>query len=106
MVCRRGEDRYVPTTLPPRAADHRQGGCRQQLRPRPLHHRQGDRGHRAGPGAQAERPVHRAPGLSRVPQLRRRHRLRLHVAAHGTPLRGLRQEEQARVLHLPCPTGE
>jgi hypothetical protein len=38
-VCfRRGEDRHLPTPVPPRAAHHREGGCRQQLRSWTLHH--------------------------------------------------------------------
>lgn len=35
--------------VPPRAADLRKGGRRQQLRSRPLHRGQGVRGHRDGP---------------------------------------------------------
>ena len=41
------------------------------------------------------------PGLPTVPLVRRRHRLRLHLAPHGATECGLRQEEQAGVLGLP-----
>ena len=44
-------------------------------------------------------------GISCLPRLRRRDRLRLCLAADGAALRGLRQEVQARLLHLPRATG-
>ena len=42
LFFRRGPYRYVPSIIPPRAADYRQGGCCQQLRKRSLYHRQGN----------------------------------------------------------------
>lgn len=106
MRCRRrSPHRHVPTAVPSRAADHRQRGRGQQLRPRPLHDRQGDRGHRAGPDPEAVGPVHRSSGIPGVPLVRWRHRFGVHVAAHGAAERGLREEEQARVLHLPGAAG-
>lgn len=35
-------ERNLPAAVPPRTADHREGRCCQQLRPRSLHRRQGD----------------------------------------------------------------
>lgn len=49
--------------------------------------------------------MHRTPGFLGVPLVRWRNRLRFHVAADGTVERGLRQEEQAGVLHLPGSAG-
>ena len=44
LVCpvRRGANRHLPSTVSPGAADHREGGCSQQLCARSLHHRQGN----------------------------------------------------------------
>lgn len=105
FCCRRSAYRHLQTIVPSRAADHRQRGCGQQLRSGPLHHRQGDRGHRAGPDPEAVGPVHRSAGFPGVPLVRRWHRFRVHVAAHGTVKRGLWEEEQAGVLYLPGAAG-
>ena len=51
------------------------------------------------------RPVHGSPGLPHLPQLRRRHRLRVRFAPHGASFGRLRQEVETRVRHLPSATG-
>ena len=52
----------ICATLPPRTADHGERGRGEQLRARPLHHRQRTHRRRPGPNSQIGRPVHRAPG--------------------------------------------
>ncbi|CBY43755.1 unnamed protein product [Oikopleura dioica] len=64
-------------------AYHRQGRRGEQLRPWPLHHRQGDHRPRSRPHSQAIGQLHRSSGVHGVPLLRWRHRQRLHLAAHG-----------------------
>lgn len=67
--------------------------------------RKGDSGHRTGQDPEAGRPMHRTPGLPRVPFLRRWDWLGVHLTPHGASLRRLRQEVQAGILHLPSATG-
>ena len=67
---------------------------------RPLHRRQGDHRPRPRPRREARGQLHRPPGLPHLPQLRRRHRLRLHLPTHGAPLRGLRQEVQGQLCGM------
>ncbi len=72
---------------------------------RSLHDRQRD--HRSGAGPRPSSGG-QLPWTARIPHLplvRRRHRLRIHVAAHGTPVRRLREEVKARVLRLSGATG-
>ncbi len=59
-----------------------------------------------GPVLAAGGHVLGAAGFPRLPLVRRRHRLRLHVAPHGETLRRLRQEVQAPVLRLSRSSGE
>ncbi len=49
--------------------------------------------------------VLRPAGLPHLPLLWRRNRFRLHLTPHGAPLRRLRKEVQAGVLHLPRSPG-
>ena len=57
-----GSDGNISATVPPGAADHREGGRCQQLRSGPLHHREGaDRGDR-GQDPEDGGPVLRPPG--------------------------------------------
>merc|ERR1712071_199756 len=95
--------RYLQATFPSRTTDHRQGRCRQQLRSRSLHHRQGDRRPGPRPSAQALRPVHRT---SRIPHLSLfwwRYRIRIHFVVDGASVCRLRKEIQTGIRHLPCP---
>ena len=63
---------------------------------RPLHHRQGDRRPRARPHPQARRQLHRAPGLSR--RLQRRRRRHLSVDYSRKP--STAPQVQARLRHI------
>lgn len=102
---RRGPHRHLPPAVPPRAADLRQGGCRQQLCARPLHHRQGDCGPLPGPHPQAGRQLHRPAGLPGLQRRGRRHRLRPRLPPAGAPVGRLRQEVQARLHRVPLAPG-
>ena len=102
---RRGPHRHLPPALPPRADHLRQGGRRQQLRPWPLHHRQGDCRPRPRPHPQARRQLHRSPGLPRLPRHRWWYRIRSRLAPPRAPVRRLRHEVQARLHRLPLSPG-
>lgn len=106
MLRRRSENRNIQTTVPPGAIDNRQRGCGQQLCPRPLHHRQGDRGTGARSDPKSCRPVHRATRIPDIPFVRRRYRFRFYVVAHGTLEFRLREKEQTGIRHLPGPSSK
>ena len=105
ILFRWGSYRNLPTTVPPGAADHRQGGRCQQLRPRPLHRRQGDCWCRPWQNPEVGRSVHRSPRIPHLPQFRRRNRFRFLLPAHGATLCGLRKEIQVRVCCVPGTPG-
>ena len=66
---------------------------------RPLHHRQGDRQPRARPHPQARRQLHRAPGLPRRLQRRRRRHLSVDYGRKPSTM----PQVQARLLHIYPP---
>lgn len=103
---RRSENWNVQTTIPPGAIDHRQGRRGQQLCPRPLHNRQGDRRPSAGQDQEVGRSVHRASRVFDIPFVWRWHRFRFRVTAHGTAKFRLRKKEQIGICHLPSASSE
>mmetsp|Transcript_43122 Transcript_43122/g.126800 ORF Transcript_43122/g.126800 Transcript_43122/m.126800 type:complete len:201 (-) Transcript_43122:105-707(-) len=102
---RRGPHGHLPPAVPPGAADLRQGGRREQLRPWPLHDRQGDCRPRAGPHPQARRQLHRPPGLPALQRRRWRYRLRPRRAPPRAPLGRLRPQVEAVLHALPVAPG-
>ena len=88
------------------ATPSRQRRCRQQLRPRPLHRREGNRGSGPGQDPTRGRQLHWTARLLRLPQLWRRNRFRVYVLADGALDLRLRQEAQDGVLHLSRTAGE
>ena len=116
---------HLQAAVPPRAADHGQGGRGQQLRPGSLHHRQGaDRGHtrqdqEAGrehlwtPGKYCKYSKSKQenlrrdhfPGFPGVSQFWWRHRIWVRLAAAGETQGGVQEEASVGLLHLPEPPG-
>lgn len=99
-ILRRGAHGNVPSAVPSRAADLRQGGRREQLCTRLLHPRQGDHRPCVRQNPQDSRHVRRPARFPHLSRVRRRHRVRLRQPVDGTTVHGLRQESEARVRHI------
>merc|ERR1712087_934994 len=97
----RGAHGHVPPAVPPRAADHRQGGRGQQLCARALHDRKGDCGPVSGPHPATGGQLHGVAGLPLLQRGRRRHWLGSGLAAAGAAVGGLWQEVEAGLYGVP-----